>query len=78
MWGRFYKQLDKEYANMFEDKFVLGFCQISDEKKFYALLSKAIKRGSVVTDEEIISLVGKATYDYARETQHLVEGVDYF
>jgi len=78
MWGRFYKKLDKEYSKKFKDTFALKFYHVNNEKKFYRLLKQALERGSVVTDEELIELVGEDIYKYARETQHLVEGVDYF
>lgn len=77
MWGRFHNNIDRKYRDMFKDDFTLGFYSVDNEKKFYTLIGRAIKRGSIATKEELIALVGEAIYDYAVENRHLVEGVDY-
>jgi len=64
MIGRFFTDTEKKYMKLFKKQRILHFHGGVDRQEAYnALLLEAIKKGSHVTDDEIIALVGENIYN---------------
>ena len=66
--GRFYDDIEIEYGKVFNSfALMFGKTRGTNEKKYIKLLQKAIKRGSEVSKEELVTLYGQRRYKLTRE-----------
>ncbi len=63
MIGRIFSKEESEYVKKFPNSPALLFWMVVDKKPFLKLLQKAIDRGTPVTKQEIIQLIGKDLYE---------------
>ena len=63
MIGHFFSKEEIEYDKKFPNSPAILFWMVSDKKPFLKLLQKAIDRGTPVTKQEIIELIGKDLYE---------------
>jgi len=74
MMGRFFDEVEKRYMSCCDEQDVLIFYQSGEEGAYHALLERALRRGSGVTPEEIIALVGSE--EGYRHTMEIVEAAE--
>ena len=58
MRGRFFDETEKKYMSLFKEQRILDFYLSAKKEAYLSLLQASIKRGTPVTKEEIISLIG--------------------
>jgi len=63
MMGRIFSKIESEYDEKFPNSPALLFWMVIEKKPFLKLLKKAIERGTPVTKQEIIELIGKDVYE---------------